>query len=159
MNKKNVFIIFFFIVLGVLGIVALLKLKHTVVFENEAAKYGAQEVLLLPEPPGEIQEQEELSPPNPMLRIRNTGVGYLNVRDTGSLQGKLIGRVLPGSICEYTEKKNSWYHILVFEKNEQNIWSCERQTPSLEEKGGWVFGEYVQEVDRSKDLFQNKTKG
>ena len=139
-KRANIFIIFVAIAFAAFGIFAVLRLKHTIVLVNEAATPITQEVLRLPEPPQENQELKEVLPKsNPQLRILNTSVGYVNVRDAASLQGKRIGRVSPKDIYEYTEEKDGWYHILIPEKGD-----------------GWVFGEYIEKVDRSKDLFQNE---
>ena len=86
-------------------------------------------------------------PTNPAVEVRATPLGYLNVRDAATTQGKLLGKVLPGTVCEYTEKKNGWYHILVFEKDEQGVWSCQTQVPNVTGKDAWVSGVYVDEVD------------
>lgn len=62
----------------------------------------------------------------PMLRVLETGIGYLNVRDDASTEGEIIGRVYPGDEYEYTDEDVGWYEIV------------------LEDEGsGWVFGNYV----------------
>jgi len=154
-KKANIFIVFIAVALAVLGVFAVLKFRYTVVIVNEAAGDGAREVVLLPEPVDETQKPEETPKPlNPTVKVRATSAGYLNVRDSATTQGKLLGKVLPGTVCEYTEKKSEWYRILVFEKDAQDVWSCQRQVLNAEGKDAWVSGDYVDEVDRSKDLFQ-----
>ena len=66
---------------------------------------------------------------NPTLKIKNTPTGWLNVRDSASLNGDIIAKVYPNEQYEYTEEKNSWYYIII-PKN----------------KSGWVFKDYVQEI-------------
>jgi len=66
---------------------------------------------------------------NPKLKILDTPTGWLNVRDTASLDGNIITKVYSNEQYEYTEEKDGWYYITI-PKN----------------KSGWVFGEYVQEL-------------
>ncbi|MDO9580250.1 MAG: SH3 domain-containing protein [Bacteroidales bacterium] len=80
----------------------------------------------------ETQENVEMvfsESSNPKLKILDTPTGWLNVRDTASLDGNIITKVYPNEQYEYTEEKNGWYYITI-PKN----------------KSGWVFGEYVQEL-------------
>ncbi len=64
------------------------------------------------------------------LEVLSTGLGYLNVRDTHSTTGSIVGRVFPGDIYEYGDKKDGWYEII--------LGDTER---------GWVFGNYVKIIE------------
>ncbi len=60
------------------------------------------------------------------LEILPTSVGYVNVRDTSSLSGGVIGRALPGETYKYLGQDSGWYEII------------------LEDGGtGWIFENYV----------------
>jgi len=61
------------------------------------------------------------------LTIKETGEGYLNVRDEPSRSGTQIDQVLPGEKYSYSDEKNGWYKITLKDKSE-----------------GWVSGSYVQ---------------
>lgn len=57
-------------------------------------------------------------------------VPWLNVRDAGSLSGKVIAQVLPGETYEFVTRNNDgWYNI----KKGGVVW-------------GWVSGQYVKEL-------------
>lgn len=86
---------------------------------------------------GNVPEVEEEVKVNPRVKISNTSVGYLNVRNGASVQSTKIGTVKPGEVYEYLETKDNWYLLVHGE---------------LED--AWVSGLYVEEVDRSEDLFQ-----
>lgn len=63
------------------------------------------------------------------LKIQETGIGYLNVRENPSLTASIIGRVNPGETYEYKDKRDNWYEI------------------TLEATfSGWVNGEYIEEI-------------
>jgi type IV pilus assembly protein PilC len=64
------------------------------------------------------------------LRVQPTPVGYLNVRDSASRQGKLILKVMPGEVFEYTDTENDWFKITL---------------PGG--ASGWVIGTYVKSVE------------
>lgn len=63
----------------------------------------------------------------PQLVILETGVGYLNVRDFPSVEGDLIGKVLPGETYEYSDFVDGWYEIIL--KNGET---------------GWILGTYAE---------------
>lgn len=124
------------IAIGIIGfgMFALWKVKNTIVIVNEAAEKPRAVFLAGNNEPDFFEEQVET---NKKLQILQTQVGYLNVREEGSLRANRIGRVKPGEVYEYIEAKDNWYHIV---------------HPDFE--NGWVSGLYVEEVDRSSDLFQ-----
>lgn len=63
------------------------------------------------------------------VKVVNT-IPWLNVRDAGSLSGKVIAQVLPNETYEFVTKNSSgWYNI----KKGGVAW-------------GWVFGQYVKEL-------------
>ena len=109
--------------------------KNTIIVVNEAVEQP-KEVFITgdnPQVPEVIEEEPELAQ---RIRIAETGIGFLNVRDGSSVQAKKIGTVKPDEVYEFTEIENNWYHIV---------------HPELQE--AWVSGLYVEEVDRSSDLF------
>lgn len=80
-------------------------------------------------------QQTIISPtPTPIpakrLKILDTKVGFLNVRQEPSLNAKVIKKAKPGETFEYQDIKNNWYEIIL------------TASPSA----GWVFGEYVEEI-------------
>jgi hypothetical protein len=134
-----------FALFAVIGAVALFSLyvlmntEKTIIVINEAAE-SEKEVFIAgmnPSEPERTIEEEQAAKIPPRVQILETGVGFLNVRDSGSAQGVKIGRVKPGEVYEYTEQKNDWYHLVGHEEFGE----------------GWVSGQYVKEVDRSADLF------
>ena len=66
---------------------------------------------------------------NPKLKITDTPTGWLNVRDSASLDGKTIGKVYPDEEYEYTDEKDGWYKIILKNKTE-----------------GWSFGSYIEKI-------------
>jgi uncharacterized protein YgiM (DUF1202 family) len=64
------------------------------------------------------------------LQILPTGIGYLNVRNQPGTYGIIIDRAEPGETYEYTDQDGNWYEIV------------------LEEKTGWVYGEYIEIVEK-----------
>ncbi|MFC1622918.1 type II secretion system F family protein [Patescibacteria group bacterium] len=70
-----------------------------------------------------------------MIVITETETGYLNVRDSGSVGEKIIGRVSPGDEYELIEEKDGWFHIVI----------------SIDDEGGqvtgWVIGDYVERIN------------
>lgn len=71
----------------------------------------------------------------PKIRILETGLGYLNVREEASLKSEIVGEVVPGEEYENIGQREDWYQIIY-----------EKETGE-ETKTGWVFGEYVEMVD------------
>ena len=118
----------------------LLTTENTTIVVNEAVE-ESKEVFItgdnLPVPEVVVEEPELTR----RVRISETGIGFLNVRDGSSLQAKKIGTVKPQEVYEYTEVENNWYHIV---------------HPELQE--AWVSGLYVKEVDRSSDLFSEPSE-
>jgi len=113
----------------------LVTTENTTIIVNEAVS-ESKEVFITgdnPQVPEVAEEEPELAQ---RVRISETGIGFLNVRDGSSVQATKIGTVKPEEVYEYTEVENNWYRIV---------------HPELE--GAWVSGLYVEEVDRSSDLF------
>lgn len=52
------------------------------------------------------------------------GIKFLNVRFLPSSSSKIVGRVSPGDVLDYTANRNGWYKI----------------------NSGWVFGKYVTKI-------------
>ena len=119
----------------------LLTTENTTIVVNEAVE-ESKEVFItgdnLPIPEVVVEEEPEFTR---RVRISETGIGFLNVRDGSNLQAKKIGTVKPQEVYEYTEVENNWYHIV---------------HPELQE--AWVSGLYVKEVDRSSDLFSEPSE-
>ncbi len=109
-----------------------LTTENTVIVVNEAASEPKEVIVTGSAQPKPEVEQPEL---NPRIRILETGVGFLNVRENGSMQAKQVGRVLPGEVYEYTQSQNNWYKIV-----------------HPEFPNAWVSGQYIEVVDRSSDL-------
>ena len=118
----------------------LVTTENTIIVVNEAVE-ESKEVFItgdnLPVPEVVVEEPELTR----RVRISETGIGFLNVRDGSNLQAKKIGTVKPQEVYEYTEVENNWYHIV---------------HPELQE--AWVSGLYVKEVDRSSDLFSEPSE-
>ena len=113
----------------------LVTTENTIIVVNEAVEQPKEVFITgdnLPVPEVVVEEPELTR----RVRISETGIGFLNVRDGSNLQAKKIGTVKPQEVYEYTEVENNWYHIV---------------HPELKE--AWVSGLYVEEVDRSADLF------
>ena len=66
------------------------------------------------------------------LRVLPTGVGYLNVRSSGDLDADVVGRLNVGEEYEFIRRVDQWYEVVL-----DGVVS------------GWVFGEYVEEIDGS----------
>ncbi len=81
------------------------------------------------------------------IKIKNTEVGWLNVRSEPSKAGSVVAKVYPTEEYEYAEKRDGWYNILL-----EN------------DKKGWVIGEYVELVqsglkeDNDKDIKGNSNE-
>ena len=73
------------------------------------------------------------------LKIKETEVGYLNVRDEPSLTAKILIQVKPEEIYEYQNVNDNWYEIVL--------------KPDTGKEGidvpysGWVFGDYVEKIE------------
>jgi len=80
--------------------------------------------------PAQPDEKIEAEIPSLILKVLETGIGYLNVRSIPSTQGEIIDKVYPSETYEYTDEQNGWYEIIL-----------------LDEETGWVFGKYVEIVD------------
>lgn len=87
--------------------------------------------------PTSTPETKEAEPVQ-TLRIIETGLGYLNVRDEASTAGQVVGRVYPGEEYEYTAEDVGWYEI-TFDL------SAATSTPQAgaKDERGWVYGDYV----------------
>lgn len=113
----------------------LVTTENTIIVVNEAVS-EPKEVFITgnnAQAPEVVEKEPELAQ---RVRISETGIGFLNVRDGSSVQAKKIGTVKPDEVYEFTEVENNWYRIV---------------HPDLQE--AWVSGLYVEEVDRSSDLF------
>lgn len=67
-----------------------------------------------------------------LLRVQKTGTGYLNVRDTPSVSGALVGKVLPGDELSSSEERDGWFSVVL-----------------PDGKTGWVSGDYVKTIRES----------
>ena len=67
-----------------------------------------------------------------LLRVQKTGTGYLNVRDTPSVSGALVGKVLPGDELSSSEERDGWFSVVL-----------------PDGKMGWVSGDYVKTIRES----------
>ena len=65
----------------------------------------------------------------PRVRVKETSIGFLNVRKGPSTGTALVAKVLPGEIYTYTEVQNGWYQI------------------QMQDMAGWVRGDYVEVVN------------
>lgn len=72
---------------------------------------------------------KEIPDAMPMIRVQETNTGYLNVRDTPSVSGALVGKVFPGDALSYVEERDGWFSVVL---------------PGGE--SGWVSGDYVETV-------------
>lgn len=79
-------------------------------------------------PPQEIKTITEA--PSKLLEVLPSELGYVNVRDNPSRQGKIVAKVLPGEIHTYREEKDGWYEI-VFQDG----------------RSGWVSGKYAKVIN------------
>ena len=83
------------------------------------------------------QEQSDAIAPEKKLEIKTTGTGFLNVRDSGNTQGKIITRVTPGDQYVYQEELNGWYKIVLTDGT-----------------NGWVSGDYVQIIGEKQEIVE-----
>lgn len=72
------------------------------------------------------------------LTILPTGIGYLNVRDAPSKEGKIIGRVTPGTMYTYQSEQGGWFEIIVGEQCSLLQLPCESGAET-----GWISGDYA----------------
>jgi len=63
------------------------------------------------------------------LKILNTPTSWLNVRDTASLDSKVITKVYPDEEYEYTDEQGDWFQIILKDAT-----------------AGWVYKKYVQTI-------------
>ena len=63
------------------------------------------------------------------IKIKETGTGFLRVREEPSISASEAAQVKPGEEFDVLEEKNSWYKI-EYEEN----------------KEGWVSGEYAEKI-------------
>jgi hypothetical protein len=83
------------------------------------------------------QEQGDTITLEKKLEIKNTGTGFLNVRDSSSTRGKIITRVTPGDQYVYQEELNGWYKIILNDGSD-----------------GWVSGDYVQIIGEEQGVVE-----
>lgn len=89
--------------------------------------------------PEAFPSQENTAPGNEspvpirMLQVQKTNTGYLNVRDTPSVSGALIGKVFPGDMLSSTEERDGWFLVAVPQGGT-----------------GWVSGDYVKTTSESQ---------
>lgn len=80
------------------------------------------------------QEQEPAEnadvPKIEAIEIIETGTGFLNVRETPSKKGKIVGKVSVGDTFNPEEEKDGWYRITL-----------------PDEKNGWVSGDYTKKAE------------
>src|SRR5688500_7778142 len=57
------------------------------------------------------------------VRIANSSIGYVNVRQEPDLNSRVIGKVRPGEVYAYSAVRKGWYR--------------------LDAKQGWIAGRYV----------------
>jgi len=68
---------------------------------------------------------EELGP---KIRIKETGTGWLRVREEANNSAPEVGRVKPGEVYEYMSSDTEWYLI------------------KFQDKTGWVSAKYVEKI-------------
>lgn len=81
--------------------------------EGPGAELAAEEPTLSPE---EIEAQQEEQEKQAVLdSYQNLGIvqvsGYLNVRETPSSDGEIVGKLQENSACEILAAEGEWYHI------------------------------------------------
>ncbi|MCX6722643.1 MAG: SH3 domain-containing protein [Candidatus Staskawiczbacteria bacterium] len=60
-----------------------------------------------------------------MVKILDTPIGWLKVRDSALSNGNIIAKVYPGETYQYTQEKDGWYNIIL-----------------LNNETGWISAEY-----------------
>ncbi len=123
------------------GILEMLKIApvQTVVTntepKSETPTANTDESQIIPTPVAsstpEVNPSVPVSEPTKtkQLKIISTPTGYLNVRSEPGTTGLLVGKVNPGDIFTYTNKKSGWYEIVL-----------------PENKSGWVIETYIELV-------------
>ncbi len=88
---------------------------------------------IIPEPASQEQNLPTVITSTPKgittLRIKETELGYLNVRNQPAASGVALTRVYPGETYEYLSENNGWDNI---------------QLP--DQKNGWVSAKYIEKV-------------
>lgn len=69
------------------------------------------------------------------IKVQETEIGYLNIREDASVTSLILGRALPGDIYEYKAREGDWYQIIIPD---------ERGLPAGRQ--GWVNASYVEEI-------------
>lgn len=90
---------------------------------------------------GTMLGNAEPSPEMPVtatVTILPTGIGYLNVRDLPSKDGKVIGRVAPGETYVYRSEQDGWFEIVLGERCSLLAVPCESGR-----NAGWISGDYA----------------
>ena len=64
------------------------------------------------------------------IEILKTPTGFLNVRNINDVNGKKIGKVLPGEQYVFQEENSGWYNIILSDNS-----------------SGWVNSEYVKVIE------------
>jgi len=75
----------------------------------------------------ELEDLNEETITSCQLNIIPTPTGYLNIRQTPSLEGEIIGQASPNESYNFVDKQNNWYKII---------------TP--EDADSWVYGDYIE---------------
>jgi len=75
-----------------------------------------------------ITVQNQTTPSGPKIRIKETGTGWLRVREDANNSSPEIGRVTPGDVYEYMSNDTDWYLI------------------KFNNKEGWVSAKYVEKI-------------
>lgn len=110
---------------------------------KETAQQFTNSEMEVAETPAEEQQQVEETPISENKTSENTALeivvlptelGYLNVRENPFLKGKILMRVLAGEKYLVVQEKNNWYEI-----------------SSQEVVLGWVFGDYVERVQKNEE--------
>ena len=63
-----------------------------------------------------------------VLRIVETELEHLNIRDFPSIDGDLIGMAYPKETYEYTDQKDGWYEIVLPDGEKGWIWGAYAET-------------------------------
>ena len=72
--------------------------------------------------------QSPITQSGPKIKIKETGTGWLRVREEANNSSIEIGRVIPGEIYEYMSSDADWYLI------------------KFKDKEGWVSAKYVEKI-------------
>lgn len=71
------------------------------------------------------------------IEILPTDVGYVNLRETPSLTGRILQQVQPEDVFEYKQFRDNWYEV--------NLTNS-----SLATSSGWIFGDYAEVISNVK---------